>query len=125
MQKNMIRKNIYPIEDIFKLLRASINHNSKYIILDDEQVHANSQRYMVFMNYGCTCCECGLQAKYFALERFSDQNRYHLNLYGIKDGKEILFTKDHIIPKSKGGKDRLDNYQTMCIICNNRKADII
>ena len=32
-------------------------------------------------------------------------------------------TKDHIIPKSKGGKNELSNYQTMCTYCNNEKAD--
>jgi 5-methylcytosine-specific restriction endonuclease McrA len=34
-----------------------------------------------------------------------------------------MITKDHIIPRSKGGKDILDNYQPMCIICNSKKAD--
>lgn len=34
-------------------------------------------------------------------------------------------TKDHIIPKSKGGKDELNNYQTMCVICNVKKGNKI
>ena len=69
---------------------------------------------------------CGLKASYFALERHEDQERFHLNLYGINDNnEEILFTKDHIYPKSKGGKSKIDNYQTMCIICNNKKKDCI
>lgn len=32
-------------------------------------------------------------------------------------------TKDHIMPKSKGGADSLSNYQTMCLPCNEAKAD--
>ena len=32
-------------------------------------------------------------------------------------------TKDHILPKSKGGKDEIDNYQTMCIRCNKAKGN--
>ena len=32
-------------------------------------------------------------------------------------------TKDHIIPKSKGGKDILDNFQTMCFECNTKKGN--
>ena len=35
----------------------------------------------------------------------------------------ILFTKDHILPRSKGGKNWLQNYQTMCYNCNQEKAD--
>ena len=125
MQKNIVRKNIYPIKDIFKLLKDSQKHNSNYIILDDEKVHNKKKKYKLFMTYGCTCCRCGLKAQYFALERFNDQKYYHLNLYGLKDGKEILFTKDHIIPKSKGGKNKLENYQTMCSICNNKKGNTV
>ncbi|MEE3344761.1 MAG: HNH endonuclease [Bacilli bacterium] len=122
MQKGLQRKNIFPIKDIFKILKTCTKTNCDYAIIDGEKVHTNSQRYKLFMTYGCTCCKCGLKAEYFALEKYKDQNRYHLNLYGIKDGKEILFTKDHIIPKSKGGKSKLENYQTMCSICNQRKG---
>jgi 5-methylcytosine-specific restriction endonuclease McrA len=34
-------------------------------------------------------------------------------------------TKDHIVPKSKGGKDMLSNTQTMCVICNTKKGDTL
>lgn len=121
----MIRKHIYSIEYVYDKLKT-VDFNSKqtqFIDFDNEFIKGTSQRYAVFMRDNCICVKCGLKAAYFALERFEDQKRYHLNLYGLKDNKEILFTKDHIIPKSKGGKDNLDNYQTMCCICNELKAD--
>ena len=31
-------------------------------------------------------------------------------------------TIDHVIPKSKGGRDHVDNYQPMCKKCNNDKG---
>jgi 5-methylcytosine-specific restriction endonuclease McrA len=47
----------------------------------------------------------------------------HFNLYGKKDDKLILFTRDHILPKSKGGEDSQKNYQTMCEVCNMKKRN--
>lgn len=50
----------------------------------------------------------------------------HLNLYGrMRNGRLILMTRDHIFPRSKGGGEDIENMQTMCSTCNNRKADII
>jgi len=43
-------------------------------------------------------------------------------LLGSISGHEVLMTKDHIIPKSKGGKNTLKKYQTMCTHCNCRKG---
>jgi 5-methylcytosine-specific restriction endonuclease McrA len=53
-----------------------------------------------------------------------DHDRYHFNLYGYNErGEEIMLTKDHIIPKSKEGKNDIDNYQTMCCKCNWKKGN--
>lgn len=49
----------------------------------------------------------------------------HLNLWHLNKGGMRLMTKDHIYPKSKGGSDHLDNLQTMCVNCNNAKADMV
>jgi len=38
---------------------------------------------------------------------------------------DILMTKDHIVPVSLGGKDSLDNLQTMCYRCNRSKGNRI
>jgi hypothetical protein len=49
----------------------------------------------------------------------------HANLYGVgRDGKLVLFTKDHIQPKSKGGSNNLWNLQTMCETCNCEKGSM-
>jgi len=85
-----------------------------------------SHRYQMFVTKGIKCVNCGIEGKYFAIERgkCDNPNKFHLNLYGInKHGKEVMITKDHIIPRSKGGKNILSNYQPMCIHCNQKKAD--
>lgn len=71
----------------------------------------------------CPCCG-GIEGKYFAKERHLQDKSYHLNLYAVDDnGDEILMTKDHIMPRSKGGIDDISNYQTMCKLCNEAKGN--
>jgi len=89
-------------------------------------VAMGSHRYQLFAEKGVTCAECGIAGTYFAIEKdlSGSTNKYHLNLYGVKaDGKEVMLTKDHIVPRSKGGKNLMSNYQTLCFDCNNRKSD--
>lgn len=88
------------------------------------QVKISSQRYKLFKENKC-CVVCGLEGKFLAIEKSEPEiKRYHINMYGINEnGKEILMTKDHIIPRSKGGKDIHSNYQTMCSVCNSDKGN--
>jgi 5-methylcytosine-specific restriction endonuclease McrA len=89
-------------------------------------VPMGSHRYQLYAEKGTTCVRCGIKGTHFALERGkgANPNRFHFNLYGRnKYGHEVMITKDHIKPRSKGGKNRLSNYQPMCYKCNQRKAD--
>jgi 5-methylcytosine-specific restriction endonuclease McrA len=89
-------------------------------------VKVASLRLSTFKQKGVSCVSCGLKGKYFKVERNNKNENYHLNLYGIdKEGNEVAMTKDHIVPKSKGGKDMLSNTQTMCAICNTKKGDTL
>lgn len=85
------------------------------------EVKMNSQRYWLFRE-SCTCVSCGLIGTKMILETMPDGSNPHFNLYGLEDGDLILFTKDHIKPKSFGGADSMDNYNVMCAICNQLKA---
>lgn len=45
-------------------------------------------------------------------------------MYGIDEqGQEVMLTKDHIYPKSKGGLNNIKNYQVLCSRCNSKKSD--
>lgn len=122
------RKSIHSIEEVReKVMPYNTGEKGTIIIdFDGDPLKANSQRYTLFFTKGFKCVKCGIEGKYFAKERdpSSNSDKYHLNLYALdENGKEVLMTKDHIIPKSKGGKNKLENYQTMCCICNKKKGD--
>jgi len=94
------------------------------------RVSMGSVRYKLFAQ-SLVCVGCGMEGKFFLLRKnpnphpgYDGPPRAHFNLWGeAEDGTLILFTKDHILPKYHGGKNRLENYQTMCCICNTRKGD--
>lgn len=125
--KNFIRKSIHSIEEIRILTENVLLKKSKQnakVELDGDLIKGNSQRYQTFFTKGCKCVKCGIEGKYFAKEKRENEKSCHLNLYAIdENGKEVLMTKDHIIPKSKDGKDDISNYQTMCYKCNLEKGN--
>ena len=85
-------------------------------------VKMNSDRYQVFKDNPC-CVSCGLTGSKMILDLNPGDHSPHFNMYAEDNGCLVLMTKDHKIPKSCGGKDHPDNYQTMCHCCNNLKAD--
>lgn len=123
----MIRKNVYSIEEVYNAVKDLIFDKKSTILFDGDEISPSSQRYQLFFTKGMTCVKCGLTGQFFAKEKHTNkENRYHLNLYAIdKNGKEVLMTKDHIIPKSKGGRNILDNYQCMCVNCNCKKGNTL
>lgn len=123
-------KEKYTIEEVFNLLgeenlkRKDARKKKKTnIVVDNFLVYPISLRYITFFNKGVKCVCCGREGSYFKLEKGDRKspNRRHFNLY-TEDG--ILMTKDHIFPKSKGGKDILDNMQPLCEKCNHIKGDL-
>jgi len=127
MHKGLERKSVHTIDEVRKITKEvlfePIKRKAK-VELDGDMIKGNSQRYQLFFTKGMKCVCCGIEGKYFAKERKSgSKDSYHLNLYGVdKNGNEMLMTKDHIIPASKGGKNHISNYQTMCVKCNTLKG---
>ena len=80
-------------------------------------------RFLVFVKKGTRCVSCGLRATFFKKEKTLETTI--LNLYGVRNGRHILFTRDHIVPVSRGGSNDITNIQPMCADCNTRKGDYI
>ena len=87
-------------------------------------VKMTSLRYQTFKkSLMCKCC--GLYGTVMLLElpnNGGDICRPHFNLYAEREGVLVQMTKDHIQPKSKGGRDHINNMQTMCSRCNELKG---
>ena len=121
------RKEIYSIEEVEEKVKDVLfekKRNLSKVDFDGDMIKGNSQRYQTFFTKGCRCVKCGIEGKYFVKEKHLKDISFHLNLYAIDENeKEILMTKDHIIPKSKGGANDISNYQTMCKKCNEAKGN--
>jgi 5-methylcytosine-specific restriction endonuclease McrA len=102
--------------------------NGKILLEDCDgtiyKVSCSTQRLICF-KLNQSCVKCGIKGEYFALEKTAANDASpHLNMYAVLNGEEILMTKDHYVPQSKGGNNDLDNLQTMCSRCNRLKDNI-
>jgi len=124
---NMERLNTYKVKTIFTVRKIALKTgDSARHDFDGHNMRFGSQRYTTFYKNGTGCVECGIEGEFFAKERHTAQETPHLNLYAIdENGEEVLMTKDHIIPESKGGANVIENYQPMCAECNQEKADSV
>lgn len=122
----LLRATKFPIEDVLHLITPKTSKIK--IKFGDRFVDMGSLRYHVFKR-SLVCVTCGIVGQYFALEQHRDvaargSKTWHFNLYAVKDGEEVLMTKDHIQPKSAGGSDKMANLQTMCSPCNLAKGNL-
>jgi 5-methylcytosine-specific restriction endonuclease McrA len=118
IHNGMERLRIYTIDDVFDWIKET----PQRIYWETDGYKINCKRAKIFYKKGLVCVNCGATGYFFALEKDKGGGQ-HLDLYGYINNEEVLITVDHIIPKSKGGPNKLINYQTMCKICNEMKAD--
>ena len=129
-----VRIQTYSIDEIFTFLRNNpfkTDYSLPKWRTPKKQYYTDScgnrmsvRRARVFLEKGVNC-KCGLQGSFFALEKWGDGG-LHLDLYAKDEvGDDVLMTIDHINPKSNGGPDTIENYETMCKACNEDKADIV
>lgn len=115
-----IRHSILSLEEGVKIISLTGEQKSSF------KFKTGGLRLRTFRDKGLCCAYCGLNATHFALERCMGQTKDkkpHLNLWGYTDqGKEILFTHDHVHARSLGGADDISNSVTACEKCNSKKS---
>lgn len=124
--KGLRRKENLTIEEVYNAVKDVLfepEDKKAMVVINGDKIKGNSQRLQTFFTKGLKCACCGIEGKYFGKEKDFNAARYHLNLYALDEsGNEVLMTKDHIVPRSKGGASELYNYQTMCVKCNMAKG---
>lgn len=133
-----IKNKIYSIDEVYNAIKNKLfpsleqkksktnpTKSPHRVMFDGDMVKANSQRLQLFYTKGFKCTCCGIEGKFFIkIKTAPEEKHYHLELIGLtQDNRYVVMTKDHIVPKARGGKDELENYQTMCCLCNSKKAD--
>jgi hypothetical protein len=91
----------------------------EFSINDLHTKFSNHRRLTVFAQKGCACVTCGKVGTRL-IKGIDGGGRVHIDLY---TDDLLPITVDHIIPKSLGGLNHIDNYQPMCFPCNNKKGN--
>lgn len=117
---------VLEIEEVMPYIVEHLKEKfDKRVKIKDYLVKVSSLRLRTFAKTGIQCHCCGIKASFFAVERNQPKVPYHLNLWGYdKENNPILFTHDHILARSLGGKNNLSNTETMCGPCNWEKSII-
>jgi hypothetical protein len=95
------------------------------------ELYQDHWRLGCFYRRGLKCMHCDRVGTHIVEWYDSEVNRVsgvglHRDIVGYdSNGDVFLMTVDHIVPKSKGGKDKFDNLQPMCALCNKIKADTL
>lgn len=112
------------LDEIARLAKAAKRKNESRIVMFEQRVKHGSLRYHTFRRSGLKCVSCDRVGTVMLLQRVkgAEHTGCHFNLYAA-DG--MLMTKDHIIPRFHGGKDIIENMQTMCQECNAKKGHTV
>ena len=76
-------------------------------------------------NQPLKCWECGIEASCFIANKGQNDivSKPVLDLFAEANGKYVLMTRDHIIPRSLGGINDVKNLRVGCQPCNSARGN--
>jgi len=97
--------------------KEELEFNQEFL---EEQLQRKESLRLRAFTKSCTCVNCGRKGSTLRWQKAKRDrcSSYHLGLWSDDN---VQFTKDHIVPKSNGGTNHIDNIQTLCEICNVAK----
>ena len=111
----------FSINDVLDAAKHTSTTKHLFVV-DGITCSARTPTFKLIRKYGIQCTCCKAIATHFIL--LPNINSYtHSPRLMFSNG--TYMTKDHIIPKSKGGPNKQTNFQLMCYDCNLLKADNI
>lgn len=125
------------LEEGFEL--AKIDKNSRVVAGREVSLAAGFKLFDTLHGLPIKCWQCGCEAdQWISCRGQNERSRPVLNLFATRHYKTkkraarlVMMTRDHIIPKSLGGVDSVENLRPGCELCNGRrgsnmsKADIL
>lgn len=85
-------------------------------------VRVNSVKFECFRR-NHICVFCRKEGCVWLLQLEPNGKSIHLNMFWREGEEKMMLTLDHICPRSKNGKTRISNSQTLCQKCNQDKGD--
>ena len=115
----------YNADVLLELIRYAVALGYKRIVIDEDIITIDSELIACLINDGLDCNNCNRVGMIFVKEREPrKKGKWHLALYSFtKKKKEVLMTRDHIVPLDSGGSNHIGNCQTMCYQCNQLKGN--
>lgn len=91
----------------------------------NKKTRRNFFRYKMFKKFGFKCQHCSaIGIEVLKIKDINEGEVYKVITID-NEGNENFLTIDHIIPKSKNGKNNIKNVQPLCYTCNNKKGNLI
>ena len=107
---------------LFKFFHTYQIDNVSQFLNPKIKIQSVARSLKFFHQKGTTCQICQTEGIYVVSGIYKGGNTVKKTRL-LFDENFVMMTRDHILARANGGKTVLENLQTLCATCNNKKAD--